>query len=95
MNKKPSRLLPNGTTTTSTNKYCDEWHKLADAVLELFPGYKLFGFDPGFSFHKNYKERFDLSTDQAQLLLDTVNNKINNLNKADCCNEPFRDPIIR
>jgi hypothetical protein len=59
--------LPDWTTTTDPDKYCDEWYKLASIAQEFFAGYKVSGFDP--SIHlTNGVESLTLTVEQVILL---------------------------
>jgi hypothetical protein len=49
MKKRWEGRLPNGTITTDEDTYVDTWKRLVAKVEEKFPGYKMFGFDPGIS----------------------------------------------
>ena len=59
--------LPDWTTTTDPDKYCDEWYKLASIAQEFFVGYKVSGFDPGIHL-TNGVESLSLTVDQVNLL---------------------------
>lgn len=44
--------MPDGTVTTSAHQYGTAWRELGAIVEELFPGYVIYGFDPGIMFYR-------------------------------------------
>lgn len=59
--------LPDWTTTTDPNKYCDAWYMLASIAQEFFVGYRVTGFDP-YIHLSNGLESLTLTVDQVILL---------------------------
>ncbi len=41
--------LPDGTTTEDSREYARAWKELGDFLEDMFPGYRVFGYDPGIS----------------------------------------------
>lgn len=54
------RRMPDGTLSADANAYCDAWAKEAEIVEEMFPGFRLEAYNPGFVFDNGQGIRFDL-----------------------------------
>lgn len=66
--------LPNGDTTEDFDAYAREWNGLIEFLELVFPGYKVFGYDPGFTLsHPDVKSgSLNINTHAAIALRDTV-----------------------
>jgi hypothetical protein len=74
-------ILPDGTTTTDSYEYSEAWASLANEVASLFPGYKVYAFNPGIHLtppadFTNWNGCIHLTVEQAQLLVAEVRRRI-------------------
>ncbi len=50
---------PDGSHTKDAEEHAQAWSDFADEVQEMFPGYAVFGLDPGLSFRPTEPNRYD------------------------------------
>lgn len=69
-----ARRLPDGAEAISDQEYVDAWHNLANKIEGLFPGYKLYGYDPGMTFcsQETNAPLFEIDVHMANLLINTI-----------------------
>lgn len=54
-----TRRKPDGTLTNDPHEYGKAWAKLGLLIEEMFPGYFVYGYDPGLSLRPVDKNRYD------------------------------------
>lgn len=64
--------LPDGKLTADLDEYHDAWLSLGQQVEDLFPGYVMYGYNPGLSFTKDYGDSLRLSVEAARTLIARV-----------------------
>lgn len=64
--------LPDGKITADLDEYHDAWLSLGQQVEDLFPGYVMYGYNPGLSFTKDYGDSLRLSVQAARTLIARV-----------------------
>lgn len=66
------RRMPDGTLTDDAVAYCEAWEKEAEVVEEMFSGFKLDAYNPGFVFDNGQGVRFELPRVAIAALRNTV-----------------------
>jgi len=77
MDDRPRRK-PDGSLTRDSEEYAKAWRDLGEIVEGLFPGYQVYGYDPGFVLRPTERNRYDsfsLPIGAVNALISTVEKK--------------------